>query len=282
LLIVAIALFGFDSFISARSDHPEYFIHDYRNSSHAIKAANWAEYTEACVDQKPLSSLLGGFDGGSSFNCAIGSLQNRRDLDVELAEYVRSFYLFGENQAQDGKFGGEMRQNAERSENAFASAVFLANEAWLTSDVSHASRWVTSDPGADMVVPAISRQSMILISTLWAVYIACLVSIAVYSARTPRWTNQLDAFAMMRLGAVMTDQINLDVGFETKAIGALDEMSGIIGDATGGEGEIGVLGVGASTPLRGARQYRCYKGDEEEALRRAPRKRTADKHRARL
>lgn len=112
-----------------------------------------------------------------------------------------------------------------------------------------------------MVIPTISPAAMIVISSLWIIYVACLFGLAIYSAKTPRWTYSLDAFAMMRIGAAANERIPLDVGFEKKTIQVLDEMPGIIGDATGGEGEIGVLGMGASTPLNDFRYYKCYKGD---------------------
>lgn len=67
---------------------------------------------------------------------------------------------------------------------------------------------------------------------------------------------------MMRIGAAVHDQIALDVGFETEKIRSLDETSGFIGDATGGEGDVGKLGIGAMTPLNGVRRYKCYRGDQ--------------------
>lgn len=68
---------------------------------------------------------------------------------------------------------------------------------------------------------------------------------------------------MMRIGATAHEQISFDVGFETKAIDALDELPGSIGDATGGEGDVGALGLGVSSPLRAGRRYKRYSGDQE-------------------
>lgn len=82
-----------------------------------------------------------------------------------------TFYVFGNY--------GLQWQDPERSMNAFAAAIYLANEAWLTSDVLRSNRQVFSDPGADMVIPAISRAGMVIISILWAVYIACWFAFAV-------------------------------------------------------------------------------------------------------
>ena len=115
-----------------------------------------------------------------------------------------------------------------------------------------------------MSIPAISRSCKIVISALWAVYLACIFSLAVYSAIMPRWTYQLDSFAMMRIGATAHEEIRFDIGFETKAIDALDELPGSIGDATGGEGD-----VGASSPLRAAHRYSCHSDDRENFERRA-------------
>lgn len=202
-----------------------------------------------------------GSDDASSYDCISDSIQTPELLDRELAKYVQSFYLFGNY--------GLQWQDAERSTNAFTAAVYLANEAWLTSDVLRANRRVSSDPGADMVIPAIAPAGMVVISALWAVYIACLFALAVYSATSPRWTQQLDSFAMMRIGAAAHEQIDFDVGFQTKAIRALDTLPGEIGDATGGEGDAGALGLGVSSPLRARRRYKCYSGDKEDFERRA-------------
>jgi hypothetical protein len=255
------ALFGYDSFISTRLTHQETFIRDYDSWPKAEgDSGPWVDYAMACVDQKPLSSLLMGTDDASDYDCISDSIQTPKLLDREIAKYVQSFYLFGNY--------GLQWQDPDRSRNAFAAAVYLANEAWLTSDILRANRKVSSDPGADMVIPAISRAGMIVISALWAVYIACLFSLAVYSAITPRWTLQLDSFAMLRIGAAAHEEIKFDVGFETKAIDALDKLPGSIGDSTGGEGDIGALGLGASSPLRAARRYKCYSGEEENNERR--------------
>jgi hypothetical protein len=259
LLTIAIALFGYDSYIPARLSHQETFIRDYDSwpKANGGSTGPWVDYALACVDQKPFASLLLNPDENRILDCITDAVQYPEALDQDLARYVRSFYPSGNSYDSD----------PERHTNAWSSAVFLATEAWLSfgSDASFSDRNVYSDPGADLVIPAISPAGMILISSLWAIYIACLLSLAVYSARTPRWTNQLDAFAMMRVGAATDERIGLKVGFEAKTIDALDELPGLIGDATGGKGEVGVLGLGASTPLNGVRAYECYRGDADKA-----------------
>lgn len=245
-MTVAIALFGNDSFIADR-------VH---------KQQNFDKYEfrpEVCVDQKAMSSLLLDDDERRSApECILDAMYSPEELDRDLAQYLQSFYL--------SEMNGVIRRhrNPARSQNAFASAVFLATEAWLTSDNFPAQRYVSSDSGADISIPAISRAGMILISSLWGVYLACLFGLAIYSVKTPRWTNQLDGFAMMRIGAAVSGQISLDVADGTKGIEALDQLPGFIGDATGGEGDVGALGMGATTPLNGVRPYRCYERDGEE------------------
>jgi hypothetical protein len=262
LLTVAIALFGYDSFVPTRLAHPEQFIRDYDSypKANGGDTGPWVDYANACTDQKPLSSLLMGplSQDSISYDC-ISAVRYPEVLDCDIALYVQSLCRRDEH--------GPDLKDPKLSTNAFAAAVYLATETWLTSDVTPAYRKVFADPEFDVVIPAISRSGMVLISVLWVVYIACLFSLAVYSARTPRWTHQLDSFAMLRIGAAANEHIRFDVGFERDAIDALDELPGSFGDATGGEGAVGALGLGASTPLRSRRKYKCYSGDEEEARR---------------
>jgi len=248
LLTVAVALFGYNSFIHSGLSHQEAF-------NRQQDRRPQIDYAIACVGERPFASLLLGPDDSYPRDCDRDPLY-AGTLDEQLAGYVRSFYTSPET------------EYLQRLTNAFSSAVFLATEAWLTFESDFRSRRVVhSDPGADLVIPAMSRAAMILISSLWTIYIACLFSLAIYSARVPRWTNTLDAFAMMRVGAAMDDRISLKVGFEGSTIGALDELTGVIGDTTGGEGDIGALGIGASTPLNGLRPYECYEGDAVKAFR---------------
>jgi hypothetical protein len=256
LLTVAMALFGYQSFIPTRMNHEASFVREYDSQAH-----NFVEGSRSCIGQRPFVSLLSPPDAKYSSGCTRQS-EYAEILDHELALYVQSFYPSAMPfDGDEGNYVGYIYP--ERLTNAFSSAVFLATQAWLLfdSDGYTGHRLVHSDPGADFVIPSISRAGMIIISSLWAVYISCLLSLAVYSARAPRWTNQLDAFAMMRVGAAADERIGLKVGFEVKTIDALDDLPGVIGDASGGEGDVGVLGMGALTPLNGTRLYEAYRGD---------------------
>lgn len=223
----------------------------------------WVDYATVCIDQMPLSSLLLQPEHSNPTQCITDTKLDARMLDRELANYLMMFY-------NSNPITPEYQTS--RITNAWLSAVFIASEAWLTLESSSGTRYVYSDTGIDTVIPTISLSGMIIISTLWVVYTSCLFSVAVYSAKTPRWTNQLDAFAMMRVGAATNEHMDLNVGFETDAIDMLDEMPGFVGDGTSGEGDVGALRMGACMPLNGSRRYKCYRGDELKVLRKAKRR----------
>jgi hypothetical protein len=255
LLNLATALFGNNSFIATRSNRLETLLKDGADSRELDD-----ESEEACGNRIPVPPLLPDAYHFATSECTSNYAVSVEMLDKNLVAYVGSFSPYGHETTTD--YPSELN-------NAFGAFVFLANEAWLVSSRQNnevGARYVYSNPGVAMIIPAISLAGMIVVSLLWAVYIASLLSLAVYSARTPRWTNTLDAFAMLRIGAATRDYgIALKVGFETQAIDALDELPGTIGDATGGESEVGVLVLGALTPLNGVRLYEAYGGDTAKA-----------------
>ncbi|KAJ7074106.1 hypothetical protein C8F01DRAFT_1272425 [Mycena amicta] len=145
------------------------------------------------------------------------------------------------------QFMGRLRRRA--NQNAFTSAAFLANQAWMTS-ITDGDLWVSYDLGADILVPVISRTAMIALSTLLGVYLLSLLSLAIYSVWSPHWTTRLDSFAMMRIGASLSDKLPLVLANGASSFKVLDETPGWIGDASGGIGAVGELGVGADAPRK--------------------------------
>lgn len=230
LLTVTIALFGSKFFIPTRLNHPETFLRG--SDSFPTEGDSSGDWDSPCVDQMPFESLLDSPDSGSQSGCITDTIQSVKSLHREIAGYVQSFYPDARRDRIEDQYSRNVYP--ERLTNAFSSAVSLATEAWLVfgSPDIDMRRSVASDPGANLVIPVMSRTGMIIISSLWAVYIGCLLCLAMYSAITPRWTNQLDAFAMMRVGAGTDERIGLEVGFEVTIIDALDELSGVVGDAT--------------------------------------------------
>jgi hypothetical protein len=122
--------------------------------------------------------------------------------------------------------------------------------------------------GADQQVPDISHAGVVLISVLLGTYLACMLGLSLYSAWTPRWTNQLDAFAVMRITAAVPGRFPLRLAHSPDEVEDLDKLPGWIGGATGVEGGgvdgVGELGLGGEMPLGGKKRYRCYAADDME------------------
>ena len=244
LLTVAMALFGEGSYIAERKSFPDKFI-DQGN--------NGALPNGTCVDIAPLQYLMeihyGYLDWTTGRQCiANNDTKSLDDLNGGISLWLRNFQV----------------KDKATMENAFTAAAFLATKAWTGYQIPVPARtlFVNLDMGADTQVPAISRAGKYLISILLAIFLLALFAMALYSTRETRWTAQLDAFAMMRLGAAMADHVPLMVGRRVDKVGALDWMPGWVGDVEG-EAEVGALGVGAPSPLKTRRRYRCYDGDDE-------------------
>ncbi|KAI0966345.1 hypothetical protein F4678DRAFT_299914 [Xylaria arbuscula] len=239
LLTIALALFGVGSFIDTRQTSQSY-----------ISTIQDTDIGYTCLDLVPFIPLLRDFlDQYAVYDSLDPCLHYAGSWDPasQVADYLWALVY---NQ-WDG-FGGE------RIQNAFSTAAFLANEAWMTSNPSNANFWVSYDLGADIQIPVISLAGKILISTLLGIYLFGVLCMALYAARVSRWANTLDAFAMMRVGAAMGDRVPLLVCPDVNRVSALDEMPGNFGDATGGEGKVGELAIGAKTPLKRKRIYRSY------------------------
>ncbi|PKY09290.1 hypothetical protein P168DRAFT_332898 [Aspergillus campestris IBT 28561] len=64
--------------------------------------------------------------------------------------------------------------------------------------------------------------------------ILILLPLAIYAAGSSLWTEKLDSFAMMRIGAVVAEKVPFLVGRGTDKIEALDEIPGWVGDTAEG------------------------------------------------
>ena len=238
------ALFGEGSFIAERTAYPEKYISD--GTSGVLPDGT-------CVDYAPLQFLreivVGYNDWDTSSNCMYSNAtKSLDDLNGGISLWLRNF------QATD----------VATMENAFNAAAFLATKAWMEhqNSVNTHTLTVSMDMGSDTQVPAISRAGMYFISILEAIFLPALFAVALYSAYQPRWTNQLDSFAMMRIGAAIGDRVPLRLGRRVENIDVLDDIPGWVGDSEPGA-EIGELGVGARSGLRKNRRYQCYSGDHE-------------------
>lgn len=250
------ALFGEGSFIQSRIANPEAYaatvVRD-TNNTNIDDHFGWPINAQTCIDMAPLSHLLaeGSYvsthiDGDYCILNDAGG-PNSTYLDTEIVSWISNF-------------------NYENTvvTNAFQSAAFLANHAWMLNDLySGRSLSVSFDMGVDTQAPAISRAGLILISVLLGLYLVILLLLAVYATWSPRWTAQLDSFAMMRIGGVIADKVPLLVGRGIDQIKVLDEIPGWIGDQAGDNERMGVLGLGAQDKLKGGKRYMSYPGDNE-------------------
>lgn len=254
LLTTALALFGVGSFIETIQGLQGY-----------LSSLNNGDLLDGqCIDVVPFVALLRDLDGNHLVNNPLDPcvyVDSQDDINNLVANYL---WLFVHNQIEE--FGGVGEESVnERIQNAFTAAAFLANEAFLAGgSFSERSLTVNYDMGADTEIPRISLPGLILISALLCIFLSCLLAMAIYSTWIPRWSSQLDSFAMMRIGATMADKLPLRVASHAGDVRVLDEMPGWIGDATGGEGSVGELAVGAESPLRKDRMYRYYQVDRDK------------------
>jgi hypothetical protein len=96
--------------------------------------------------------------------------------------------------------------------------------------------------GAYQQVPDIPHAVVVLISVLLGTYLVSMLGLSLYIAWIPRWTNQLDAFAVMRISAAVPGQFPLRLARSPDEVEDLDKLPGWIGGATDVEGA-GIDGV---------------------------------------
>jgi hypothetical protein len=130
---------------------------------------------------------------------------------------------------------------------------------FMTNNYHEQSIDVSYDMGADVQIPHISRAGIIFVSVLLGLDLACLLVLSLYSAWIPRWTGTLDSFAMLRIGASISERVPLLAAQDVGRIKILDETPGWMGNAS--DGEIGELCLGGQRPLEKTRCYRCYDTD---------------------
>ncbi|RMZ12630.1 hypothetical protein D0864_00657 [Hortaea werneckii] len=249
LLTVAMALFGKNSFIPTRLSGSA------ANSSYGDRSSG---SSRTCVDQAPLMGLLhdtrGSYWGdiGSIGECITELFVSSRSVDEQIAAYVKAFV-----RNDDSLYPLD---EDETMTNALLSAAYLALEAWMDDPYNKRGSSIMFDVGADTDIPVISKAGMVLISVLLGLDLACLLGLAIYSSLTPTWTDQFDAFAMMRLGAAMHEKVPLHVSYSHSRVKVLDTTSGFVGDAPeeSSNGSIRQLTLGATAPVKRQGEYRCY------------------------
>lgn len=115
------------------------------------------------------------------------------------------------------------------------------------------------DMGKDTSIPTFSVGAIVTVSILLGIYLFMLLGLGYYSAHAPTWTEQLDSFAMMRIGASVADDAPLLAAGDSSHVTVLDKIPGIMEDSVPENERIGMLALGGSAPLTGKRLYTSYK-----------------------
>ena len=147
---------------------------------------------------------------------------------------------------------------------ALTLANYYSKNAILNFVPDYSAFPLSSDAGLDTQKFVIPLPAMIIITILLAIQLAGLALLAHYASRHPTWTESLDSFAILRLGASIAEDVPLLSALQVKEAKMLDEKAGWIGD-TGTEGEIRQLALGGSERVRESDLYRLRLDREEDA-----------------
>ncbi|OJJ49039.1 hypothetical protein ASPZODRAFT_13776 [Penicilliopsis zonata CBS 506.65] len=236
LLTTAAAIFGPSSFIET---WPSTFAEINASLAQSVPNSN-----NICLELPPLQNLLLGED---SYSCQ--SFDSKGTPSDGLMEWIYDFLYGSDNMA-----------------NAFTAAALLANQAWFQT--LDGQLYVYKDFGTDVEVPSISLAGIVVVSALMGLYMIPLLLLAIYSSLSPRWTSQLDSFAMLRMGAAIGEKsLPFLVGRNMDAITVLDELPGVVQNVASpaSEGiEVGHLGLGPGKRLMSKVRYEAFEGDDED------------------
>lgn len=112
----------------------------------------------------------------------------------------------------------------------------------------------------ETLVPKISNAGIVITSIFLAAQLLGLSILAVYACWTGLWTDSLDAFTMLRLGAVVGGaRLPLWLAKDIDQLAILDQTPGWVGDASDGDG-VGHLALGAYPKIETRTSYRCFDG----------------------
>ncbi|UNI24647.1 hypothetical protein JDV02_010380 [Purpureocillium takamizusanense] len=247
LLTIALALFGPGSFFNnTRKDY-------------GVDELGQAQ----CSRVLPMTHLFRQADGrrigSTDIDPCIKKTKEDRTVSLQ-AQYIWSFLT-------------DSVDDQARITNAFDAAAFLTHDVVMTGSLSKSDWKISYDLGdSNYIIPDIEHYPRRIISAHLAVYLACLVALAMYSAVIPRWASELDSLVMMQIGASMAAELPFLLTPEAEDVEVLDSADGWIGEETGGNGteddegssgggttaNISALKLGGSTPLKGGRRYRSY------------------------
>ncbi|KZL80755.1 hypothetical protein CI238_09188, partial [Colletotrichum incanum] len=114
--------------------------------------------------------------------------------------------------------------------------MYLSNAAVLQDAASNdAARTIYNLTGTDFVAPRYTRGATVVISLLISAQAIALILLVCYIYSLPTWTDTLDAFAMMRLGAHLRDSVQMPLlgRVNREELAVLGETDGLLGIVPG-------------------------------------------------
>ena len=156
-------------------------------------------------------------------------------------------------------------QDVSAVETAFNLTLYSAHKSLLTAEASPLSA-IFSKPGYDIQKPQIPLGALIVITTLLSIQILCLAGLALYASLHHTWTNSLDAFALLRMGASLgREELPLISSVKASALLTLDEREGWIGASVPpgqqDDGSPAVLAIGGLQRTEENRRYQTVLND---------------------
>ncbi|EED17067.1 conserved hypothetical protein [Talaromyces stipitatus ATCC 10500] len=159
--------------------------------------------------------------------------------------------------------------NKEDASVAFTRASFLAVKAMFDNTVRFGGDITVAFASSDLqqiTLPSLPFSAMIACSVLFGLYMVPLLCLALYAAFSSSWTNTLDAFTMLRMGAAFGQQdLPLLIGKSKRKIRVLDTLPGIVRDISGPDDKVRqlALGIEGGGPLQPSKRYLAYPGNDD-------------------
>jgi hypothetical protein len=123
---------------------------------------------------------------------------------------------------------------------ALSMAMYFANEGLLTTTASKgsSSRRIFYSAGAVLTKPKWSLAAIVTVSILIGIQFFGLCALMAYTYFSPRWTDTLDAFAMVRVGAQLQRSGRVDLpgirDTDSEDLKSLKDVDGLVGVAAEG------------------------------------------------
>ena len=112
---------------------------------------------------------------------------------------------------------------------ALRATTTSASKTLTQPDWHDGGRAIYTSTGTDIIKLDMPKGAMVVISILIALQLIVLLSLAIYASSRPTWTESLDSFAILRLGATMAAELPSISALEAKHMAVLDEQKGWIG-----------------------------------------------------